>query len=188
MRPCAGEHEQDGIAAAAMDRYADGDDAAFATVYDALAPQLRRVLRRLSPSHADDLLQQTFVQMHLARGSFIRGEPVKPWAFAIARRLVIDRLRREKREAEAVIDLPRALAPAMADGPDELLFAQETANHVTAILARIPATQREAFELTRAGGLSPRETASLLGTTVAAVKLRAGRALQALRRGTRRQP
>ena len=43
-------------------------------------------------------MQQTLLQMHRARGSFIPGAAVMPWAFAIARRLIIDGARRRRIE------------------------------------------------------------------------------------------
>ena len=43
-------------------------------------------------------MQQTFLQMHRARGSFIPGAPVMPWALAIAKRLMIDSARRQRVE------------------------------------------------------------------------------------------
>jgi RNA polymerase sigma-70 factor (ECF subfamily) len=58
---------------------------------------------------------------------------------------------------------------------------RETAHLVEAELARIPETQRTAFELLRVDGLSHEEAARVLGTTVSAVKLRAFRAYSALR-------
>ena len=80
----------------AMDRYACGDDAAFGELYDLLAPRLHAFLcRRVrDESFAEDLLQQTFLQMHAARRHFCQGAEVMPWAFAIARRLLIDSVRR----------------------------------------------------------------------------------------------
>src|SRR6478735_49383 len=56
----------------AMERYAAGDDAAFAQVYDEVAPRLMRHLRRHVACRAvvEDLVQQTFLQMHRARGRF----------------------------------------------------------------------------------------------------------------------
>jgi RNA polymerase sigma-70 factor, ECF subfamily len=72
---------------AAMERYARGDEAAFADVYDAIAPRLLDFLRKATrdPFAAEDLMQQTLLHMHRARGSFIPGAPVMPWARAIAR-------------------------------------------------------------------------------------------------------
>jgi len=49
------------------------------------------------------------------------------------------------------------------------------------VLAKLPQSQRQAFELIKNEGLSVAEAAQVLGTTVAAVKLRAHRAYEALR-------
>jgi RNA polymerase sigma-70 factor, ECF subfamily len=164
----------------AMERYADGDEAAFAELYDALAPKLLGFLRRVAGEQAEDLVQQTFFQIHLARGTFTRGARVKPWAYTIARRLLIDRLRRQRREREArQLDVD---AWASVDGPDEEVFAGELMREVDHALRRIPSEQRKALQLVRGDGLSVRDAASVLGTTVAAVKLRTSRALRAIRR------
>ncbi len=92
----------------AMDRYAEGDDAAFAVVHRALADRLRAFLIRMakSPTVADDLLQETFLRVHRARGSFERGGRVVPWGYAIARNVYIDHTRSivEKRERVAATD------------------------------------------------------------------------------------
>src|SRR5688500_12913937 len=99
--PSGGERDPELDAAdAAMERYARGEDEAFSELYDALAPRIRRYLLRASgdPGRADDLLQQTMLQIHRARGRFIAGAEVLPWAFAIARRLLIDSLRRRRHE------------------------------------------------------------------------------------------
>src|SRR6266566_2911766 len=82
----------------AMDRYASGDVEAFSVLYDLLAPRLYGFLLRQTrnASQAEDLVQQTLLQIHCARGRFIRGAPVTPWAFAIARRLLIDESRKHR--------------------------------------------------------------------------------------------
>jgi RNA polymerase sigma-70 factor (ECF subfamily) len=168
---------------AAMERYARGDDSSFADVFDAVAPRVYGYLMRQTgnPTVTDDLLQQTLLQIHRRRGTYAAGLPVLPWAFAIARRLLIDELRRRKTDAlwsaRGVEDGDR-LASALPD--DEMEF-RETAHLVEAELARIPETQRTAFELLRVDGLSHEEAARVLGTTVSAVKLRAFRAYSALR-------
>jgi RNA polymerase sigma-70 factor (ECF subfamily) len=165
-----------------MARYAAGDDAAFAVVYDELAPRLYGFLLRQTSdmARAEDLVQQTFLQMHRARGSFLAGAEVLPWAFAIARRLLIDGYRRGRRE---VLDGDDARDEPPASGPtaDDLVQAQQLADRIKRELARLPEAQRVAFELVKQEGLSLAEAAQVLGTTVAAVKLRAHRAYEALR-------
>lgn len=172
-----------GRARLAMDRYARGDDAAFGEVYDAIAPRLHSYLLRQTRDRvaADDLLQQTLLQMHRHRGTYAAGFPVLPWAFAIARRLFIDDFRRRKTDAlwsaRSVADDDRIAASF----PDDELASRQMAERVHAALALLPETQRAAFDLLRIEGLSHDDAAQVLGTTVSAVKLRAFRAYQAIR-------
>ena len=174
---------------AAMERYARGEDEAFSDLYDALAPRLRRHLLRASrdPGCADDLLQQTMLQIHRARGRFIAGAEVLPWAFAIARRLVIDGVRRGK-DDRRTISLQtggREAGPvdiaADQHGADELVDSGRLARALERELERLPEPHRAAFELVKNQGLSIREAAAVLGATPTAVKLRAHRAYVALR-------
>jgi RNA polymerase sigma-70 factor (ECF subfamily) len=171
---------------AAMERYAAGEDAAFAELYDLLVPRLCGYLLRQTadPARAEDLVQQTLIKIHRARSRFIRGAEVTPWAFAIARRLLIDSTRRHRREilAPTTEDHP-ATATAVAANPpaDDLVQAQQLADLIKRELLRLPVGQRVAFELVKQEGLSLAEAAQVLGTTVAAVKLRAHRAYEALR-------
>jgi RNA polymerase sigma-70 factor, ECF subfamily len=168
-----------------MERYAAGDDDAFEIVYDALAGRLSAYLRRhVRDSHRrDDLLQETFLRMHKARGTFVMGAPVLPWAFAIARRLMIDHARRDRRTPVLVADVePMFERPTrVADRPEEVVEARESAQRLAGALALLPDSQRTAFELLKQDGLTLAEAAAVLGTTVTAVKLRAHRAYEALR-------
>lgn len=73
----------------AMEEYAvTGAATAFERLYDALAPRLLAYLGRRTRdlAHAEDLLQQCFLQIHRARGCFVRGSKVAPWAFAAGAR------------------------------------------------------------------------------------------------------
>src|SRR5262245_4177870 len=92
--------QQDEVASAARERTANGDDDAFGAVYDAVAPRVHALaLRALGDRMlAEDVVQQTLLNVHRARGAFVPGSPVMPWAYAIARRLIIDAIRRRKRD------------------------------------------------------------------------------------------
>jgi RNA polymerase sigma-70 factor, ECF subfamily len=173
------------VATSAMDRYAQGDEAAFSELYDDLAPRLYGYLLRQTrnTARAEDLVQQTFLQMHCARGRFTRGADVVPWAFAIARRLLIDGVRRSGREVSLELreeaGAPPPVSPTLQQ--DEMVHAKYLAQSVERELARLPDSHREAFQLVKEEGLSIAEAAEVLGTTVSAVKLRAHRTYVALR-------
>jgi RNA polymerase sigma-70 factor, ECF subfamily len=178
---------------AAMERYARGDPAAFADVYDAIAPRLLVFLRKATrdASAAEDLMQQTLLHMHRARGSFIPGAPVMPWACAIARRLVTDSARRRRAEqrvfSEISADDDRMTYDPVAAtaAADDLVHAHRLAGRMQRRIETLPELQRSAYRLLRQEGLSLKRAAEVLGTTVSAVKLRAHRASVALRAALR---
>jgi len=161
----------------AMSRYARGDDAAFAIVYDAVAPRLEGYLRRhlRGSAQVEDIIQQTFMQMHDKRGTFSAGAEVLPWAFSIARNFMIDTMRKTKREASADLTDERTAMGAMlvsrvANG-EEVLQARQTGARVLAAFEAMTDHQRAAYELTEGEGMSHAEAANVLGTTVMGVKL-----------------
>jgi RNA polymerase sigma-70 factor (ECF subfamily) len=181
----------DAAADAAMDRYASGDDAAFAELYDLLAPRLYAFLFRSTRlrCEAEDLVQQTMLKMHCARGRFIRGAGVVPWAFSIARRLLIDRGRRArvrgKTDASDPCDGIAELA-ALDLGADEIVHSKLLGKIIQDEVERLPAGNRIAFELVKRDGLTHAEAAKVLGTTVMAVKLRTHRSCAVLRAALRK--
>jgi RNA polymerase sigma-70 factor (ECF subfamily) len=168
----------------AMSRYADGDESAFAMIHDYVAPRLTAYLRRRMREQAlvPDLVQQTFLHMHRARRTFRPGGEVLPWAFAIARRQLVDALRAELGPMLAMSDDgDRASSRATSPCGEELLAAKQAALRVEVALAGLSQPQRAAFELVKGDGLSLVQAAAVLGTTVMGIKLRTHRAYAALR-------
>ena len=174
---------------AAMERYARGDEAAFADLYDAIAPRLLSFLRKATRDAfaAEDLMQQTLLHMHRARGSFIPGAPVMPWALAIATPTHDRQRSPAARGATPLLghsgrrrsdDLRSAAATAAAD---DLLHARRLERRVQQRIDALPELQRTAYRLLGQEGLSLKRAAEVLGTSVTAVKLRAHRAFVALR-------
>lgn len=175
---------------AAMDRYAQGDDRAFLIVHAGLYPRLRLFLLRLcrAPATADDLLQEAFLRVHRARGSFAAGGRVVPWAYAIARNVHTDHTRSAHTRRVTSLDQEDddgGRRDQIAAGPEgdaeQTSIARQMARTVEEALARLPPAQREAFVLIRYEGMSVADSARILGTTENAVKLRAFHAYEALR-------
>ena len=169
----------------AMSRYAEGYDDAFGEVFKELAPRLLAFLRRLcgSPELAHDLVQETFLRMHRARGSFVPGSAVVPWAYAIARNCFVSHARSSKsRAARASLDISDHDVPAGLDSDaEETAAVRQSAALVERTLAKMSDTNREAFVLIRFEGQSVAAAAQILGASEGAVKLRAFRAYEMLR-------
>ena len=132
-------------------------------------------------------MQQTLLQIHRERGSFIPGARVIPWASTIARRLMIDSARRRRVEQRLFSDGPadedrmtHELTTA-TEAAEDLLLASRLEGRIQERLDALPETQRTAYQLLQQKGLSLKEAAEVLGTSVTAVKLRAHRAYAALR-------
>ena len=190
VRGSAADEDRRLAANRAMERYADGDDSAFDELYELLTPPLFRALlaRTRDAERAEDLVQQTMLQLHLTRGRFERGANVFPWVFALARRKLVDDIRWARRKPaleplrEERDDLSTSgVTPAV----DEAVDARRALGTLARAIEQLPEDQRVAFALVRQEGLSTREAAARLGITSNALKLRAHRACQALRSALR---
>lgn len=169
----------------AMASYARGQNESFPALYDALAPKLYAFLvRRVRSSNvAQDVLQQTFLQLHAHRGHFIPGSSVAAYAFAICRRLCIDLKRRARPEFSLFDDASAALDLCLdAGSADGALDAKAALEILRRELERLEPEQYDLFELVYLEGFSHAHVAGILGITTNAVKLRANRLRASLAR------
>ncbi|MEO6777537.1 MAG: RNA polymerase sigma factor [Kofleriaceae bacterium] len=178
-----------------MQRYQAGDAGAFRELYALVAPRMLGYLHRLARSRpvADDLLQQTFLKIHRARGAFVIGADPLPWFYSIAHRTFLDEARKTARAVvrttgDDLPDVPAGLTGESPDRADEPRVDPELAKAALDALAELPTQQREAVVLTKLEGKSVAEAARIAGTTVGAMKVRAHRGYEALRRLLGKQP
>ena len=164
-----------------MDAYVRGDPQALRELFQRHAPTLLRVMRhQLARSHeAEDLVQQTFLQLHRARFDFKAGHRLKPWLFTIAMNLKREHFRRVKRRPEAPLDVA---APGEVSASPRGQEVAEAADAVHFALSQLPADQREVITLHWLGGMPLPEVSALVGASLSAVKVRAHRGYAAMRR------
>ena len=165
-----------------MTRYASGDEAAFREIFGRYAPLLLRLLRRQVGRDVDaqDIAQQAFLQLHRARRDFRADMRLRPWLITIALNLARDFLRRRGRRPETSFEdvtVPEPSVAAVA-GSD----AVDTARKVREALSTLPKDQREVIELHWFEQLSFMEIASIVGSTSGAVRVRAHRGYNTLRK------
>jgi RNA polymerase sigma-70 factor (ECF subfamily) len=163
-----------------MASYQEGTLEAFEKLYYALKPRLFQYLLSLTfePSRAEDLLQETFLQLHRSRRTYQPRRPVMPWAFAVARHVfLMDRRagkRRHQHEVGDLAELPELPVPAEV----EQLADREM---IRGALNRVAEARREALLLHHVWGFSFSEIGALLGIRKGTAKLRAHRGMQSLR-------
>jgi len=178
-------------AAEVMARYCRGDAAAFHQLYTLLAPRILAYLTGLlgEKAAAEDVLQQTFLKVHEARGSYVLGANPIPWIYTIAHRTSLDEIRKRKRsrvrlskDGEPAGEPAAHITGVAADAhPDPADRADPAAAGALAALATLPENQRQALILTKVHGRSIADAAMITGSTPGAIKQRAHRAYVTLR-------
>ena len=160
-----------------------GDSVSYEKLLIEMLPVVRGfILRRLrEPALTEDVVQNVFVSIHRFRHTYRSERPFEPWMYAIARNAVIDasrtRSRRLARETSLEDDgVPEPASDAGPPGESEL------SPELAAALAALPPKQRDAVEMVQLEGLTIAEAAVRAGVTKTALKVRAHRGYQALRK------
>jgi RNA polymerase sigma-70 factor (ECF subfamily) len=166
---------------ACMEGYLDGDIDAFDGLYAALSGRVRGYLMGLcrDAARADDLLQDTFLQIHRSRRTYEPGRPVTPWVFAIARHVYLMHRRAAGRRTRFEDTLAADVRADDAVRDDERTLV--AADAVRRALRDVPADQRDALVLHHVEGWSFVEIAARLGIRVNAAKTRAFRGKKKMR-------
>src|SRR5580658_9858624 len=160
-----------------MARYGAGDSMSASALVAHLSPQLHRffLLEPISRSHADDLLQETWLRIHRVRHTYRPGEPLLAWVYAIARRVRIDGYRRRRRieRREAAFE---SLENMRSGGRQPHPFPS-----FGELVAPLPESQREILVMLKVNGLSIEEVARATSSTTGSVKQKVHRAYDRLR-------
>jgi RNA polymerase sigma factor (sigma-70 family) len=130
-----------------------------------LEAAVKRYLRRgwRNDNDVSDLCQDVFVRVYEAARVEI-PQPAKPFVFATARNLLINRLRREQIVSiEMVADLDSLGLAADEPSPDRTVLARQELRRLQNAIDRLPVRWREVVLLRKVEGLSRREIAQKLG-------------------------
>jgi RNA polymerase sigma factor (sigma-70 family) len=171
-----------------MAEHCAGDPQAFQRLYEKLAPSLHAYFTDAvkDPVIADDLLQVTLFKLHLARHRFRADRPLRPWILSIATRVKLDHFRKQA-IGHAMVSEPVVVRHGgVVPGPDQReasggLTAEQT-DQIRAAIAALPQPQRQVIELHRYQELTFPEIAAIVGGTETAVRVRAFRGYERLRR------
>jgi RNA polymerase sigma-70 factor (ECF subfamily) len=174
-----------------LTRFRDGERDAFGQLVRRYERELYGYLRRYvgDSSLADDVFQNTFLQLYTKIGQYEAGRPVRPWLYTIATHQAIDALRRNSRHQALSLDQEReqlhdgdiqslmALLESQAPGPLDLAEGEERRLQVRQSVDCLPDFLRQVVILAYYQGLKYREIADIVGIPVGTVKSRLHAAL-----------
>jgi len=178
-----------------LTRYRDSADPGdFNELVRRYERELYRYLARYlgNPALAEDVFQNTFLQVHLKRGLYEDGRPVRPWLYSIATHQAVDALRKAGRHPTVSLDRRVSTsgesdAGALVDllvGEDSTPLAEmqekERREWVAKSVERLPDTLRQTLVLAYFQDLKYREIAEILNIPVGTVKSRLHAALAKL--------
>jgi RNA polymerase sigma factor (sigma-70 family) len=158
-------------------------DAEFAEVFNEFYPSLCRFLECLlggTSGTAQDIAQESFMQLYRTGVERIAREEVRFWLFRVARNFALNELtRRETRQRlfGKVVDALRTVTP----GPAERLEEAERRQLILGLLKHLPEHQRAALLLLAQEEMSYGEIARVLNVSEGKVKVDIFRARTTLR-------
>ena len=163
-----------------MRRFAHGDTAAFEELYRRYERPVYSFCLRLlgDPDRAQDAFQEAFIRVVDGRENYRSQGRFRSWLFTIARHACADQARDASRFSLDRGEAQDAASQSAGAGAEGRVAARDELDRVLTLL---PREQREVVLLSRYYGFSYGEIADLTGSTEAAVKQKAYRALKTLR-------
>ena len=165
-------------------RVADGDQAAFARLYDMLSPRAFGLILRVlvDRSQSEEVLQEVFFEIWQSASRFApnkgRG---RSWVLTIAHRRAVDRVRSAQASTDRDVRAGLRDMDVAHDGIAEEVELRIEGQRVSEALATLPDLQREAIMLAYFGGYSQSEIAALVGAPLGTIKTRMRNGLSRLR-------
>ena len=169
-----------------FERYRKGDTSSLRTIIERHHVELLRFLVRLvgDQAGAEDVFQETFLQIHLSAASFDATRRFRPWLFTIAANKARDYLRRKGRRRTLELSAPVGgsgeddggsfidLMEVRIPSPHQRLDDDETSRQVQAALGTLSPSLREILLLAYFQRLSYQQIADDLDIPLGTVKSR----------------
>ena len=155
-----------------------GDARAYARFLQTVTPVLRGIVRAkgggLGEAGCEDVLQEVLLAIHLKRHTWDRGEPLRPWLYAITRYKVVDAFRARGRKIDVPIeDFAEVLAAEAGPDPTE-------AADMAKMIGMLDGRSAEIVRKIGLEGVSVAETGQALTMSEGAVRVALHRALKTL--------
>lgn len=175
-----------GLLAALLACSAEGDEEAFARLYDATSRRVFGLARRIlsDPADAEEATLDAYAAIwrNARRFDPTKGRPMA-WILQVTRSKAIDALRARRRRPTASWQTDAVFAiEDLAPTPEVRTSVGERCAQMRRALQRLPQDQRAVIELAYLRGMSQREVSEQLDEPLGTVKSRMRLGISALRR------
>jgi RNA polymerase sigma-70 factor (ECF subfamily) len=154
---------------------AQGDQAAFAQLYDQMAPRVLGLVRRLLRDHAqsEEVTQEIFLEIwqNATRYDSSKGG-ASTWIMTMSHRRAVDRVRASQSSRDRDTKIGIRDYDADYDNVSETVHTRIEHERVEKAMQRLTELQRQAVSLAYYGGYSHSEVAKLLSVPIGTVKTR----------------
>jgi|RhiMetdeSRZDD1v2_1073273.scaffolds.fasta_scaffold14227_3 RNA polymerase sigma-19 factor, ECF subfamily len=153
-------------------RIADGDEAAFASLFNRYYPLLRPFIYKLTRSadKTEEMLQETFMRIWLSRDQLPVIGNVHAWIFTIASRQCLQAIRKDLNDRKKIAVLQQHEAAQVAHTPLDSAQLAEMTRLVAQAIGSMPPQRQLIYRMSREQGLKPAQIAEALSLSVATVK------------------
>ena len=156
-------------------RVAQGDQAAFAALYDQIAPRVLGLVRRLLRDHAqsEEVTQEIFLEIWQTATRYDSAKGgASTWIMTMAHRRAVDRVRASQSSRDRDTKIGIRDYDAAYDNVAETVQTRVEHERVVKAMLRLTELQRQAVSLAYYGGYSHSEVATLLSVPIGTVKTR----------------
>jgi len=168
-----------------MRRVALNEEAAVAELYDRFGSLVFRMAYQSMPTRAEaeDAVQEIFVRLWKTASRYDDGRSaLVTWVMLIARRHLVDKLRRNRARLKASsLDQPQAPTPAAVEPGTSRLDTDERMKILLKRIETLPELQRTVVTRAYLGGQTLRQIGEELNTPLGTIKSALSRALVRLR-------
>lgn len=157
----------------------EGDDAAWAALYDALAPDVHRLLvglGALGRAEVEDAVQETFVRLVRDLPRFDRSRALRPFVLGVARHVAIDTMRRRRTLEQATERVASDARHVTHEPSSDTAVKAEQRARVQEALAAVEPELRSLLVLRHTSRVTMRELAEGADCSVPTARQRLGKA------------
>lgn len=159
-------------------------EATFADAYRSYYPKVLSFIYRRVGSYelAEDLTSETFEKAYVKGRDLVGAATYTTWLYTVARNVVIDHYRRQKRAVAGMQRIEESLRTTEpVSDPEEMAIHNDMAEEVASHMRSLSLRDRTLIQMKFQDGLSYEEIAQALQTSVPNVRVSMCRALKKLR-------